>query len=132
MKKGSAKPIEKENLRARAPGVRLKAPVDGASELFGRDWLSQHAGYVDMAEVGGRASDDHHRDASSDVVGRDVLLNGKTAEPRQAEVEHDEIRRMLFDAPQRINTVAGFLDVESFDTERHPPYTTERFVVLDN
>src|SRR5262245_26979027 len=63
---------------------------------------------------------------------RDLLPNGESTQPRQTQIQYDEVGRSLFEMLERFDAVPCLLDVIAFDAQGNPPHASQFGVVFDD
>ena len=112
------------------PGSAVDALPHGFDQRIQRDRFPQDALHIQPFEVLAGAGHDDDRNVSSRCARRDVLLNDEAVDHRQAQVEHDCIRRITVDSLEGVESVASFVHLESRKPERGPEHVSEGVVIF--
>jgi hypothetical protein len=111
-------------------GSAVNALPHGFDQRVERDRFSQDALHVQPFEVLSRAGHDNDWNVSRRCARRDVLLDDQTVDNRQAQVEHDRVRRIAVDSLQGLEAVTRFVHLESCKAERGAVHMSQRVVVF--
>jgi hypothetical protein len=113
------------------PNVFSQASTHGREQRFGIDRFPEDAEILCFDEIAGIAADDHDRNVTCAAARCDLLLHEHAIETGQREIEHNEIGRLRFDDPKRVETVADVIDVEACDGERRAVQVSKLGIILD-